>query len=230
MPVKDFIAQVVDDDPAIVTLIRRILEPHDFQVIVSSDGESALDQFEEQAPDLVLLDVGIPGMDGLEVCGHLRATSDVPIIMVTAWSQKSDIVTGLEAGADDYVNKPFDSGVLLARVRSVLRRRLPRFETPFDLFERDGLVVDLAGRKTTLNGSVIHLTPIEFKLMAILVRYKDKVVTAAQILTEVWGEEYISDLPILRTNIGRIRKKIEPDPANPTFILTESGVGYSLSC
>jgi two-component system response regulator MtrA len=230
MVVQDTVAQVVDEDPSIVRLIRRILEPHSFQVIVSYDGKSALDQFEDERPDLVLLDVDIPKINGLEVCSQLRATSDVSIIIVTSRSQQGDIVMGLESGADDYVNKPFDARVLLARVQAVLRRSFPRFETPTDRFERDSLVVDLVGRKTTVNGNAIHLTTIEFRLIATLIRYKDKVVTAAQILTEVWGVEYFNELQILRTHIGRLRKKIECDAANPSFILTEPGVGYWLRC
>ena len=227
---RDFVAQVVDDDPAIVRFIRRNLELHDFQVVVSSDGRSALDQFEDEKPNLVILDVGIPEVDGLEVCSHLRATSDVPIIMVTSRSADSDIIAGLEAGADDYLGKPFSAGVLLARVEAVLRRRFPRFDLPPDSFERDGLVLDLTDRKTSLNGTAIHLTPIEFKLMATLIHHKDKVVTAAQILTEVWGGEYFSEFQAFRTHIGRLRRKIEHDVANPTFILTEPGVGYRLRC
>ena len=227
---RDLVAQVVDDDPAIVRFIRRNLELENFQVVVSSDGRSALDQFEDEKPDLVILDVGIPEVDGLEVCSYLRATSDVPIIMVTSRSREREIIMGLDAGADDYLGKPFSAGVLLARVQAVLRRRFPRFEPPPDRFERDGLVVDLAGHKTSLNGTAVHLTPIEFKLMTTLIHHKDKVVTASLLLTEVWGAEYVCEFQILRTHIGRLRRKIENDAANPEFILTEPGVGYWLRC
>ena len=134
MKKRDFVAQVVDDEPAIVRFIRRNLELQDFQVVVSSDGRSALDQFEDEKPNLVILDVGIPEVNGLEVCSHLRASSDVPIIVVTSRSRDSDIITGLEAGADDYLVKPFSAGVLLARVEAVLRRRLPRFDLPAERF------------------------------------------------------------------------------------------------
>lgn len=228
MEKRDFVAQVVDDDPAIVRFIRRNLELQGFQVVVSSDGQSALDQFEDEKPDLVLLDVGIPEVNGLEVCSHLRASSDVPIIMVTSRSRDDDVIIGLEAGADDYLGKPFSAGVLLARVAAVLRRRFPRFVIPDDSFERDGLMVDLVDRQTTLNGTVVHLTPIEFRLIGTLIHHKDKVMTSRQILTEVWGPEYFSESQILRTHIGRLRRKIEYDAAKPTFILTEPGVGYWL--
>jgi two-component system KDP operon response regulator KdpE len=202
----------------------------DFHVVVSSDGKSALDQFEDEKPNLVILDVGLPEIDGLEVCNHLRATSDDPIIMVTSRSADSDVITGLEAGADDYLGKPFSAGVLLARVDAVLRRRFARFDLAPARFERDGLIVDLTDRKTSLNGTVIHLTPIEFRLMVTLIQHKDKVVTSSQILTEVWGSEYFNEMQILRTHIGRLRRKVEHDAANPTFIMTEPGVGYWLRC
>lgn len=227
---RDIVVQVVDDDPAIVRFIRRNLELENFQVVVSLDGRSALDQFENEKPDLVILDVGIPEVDGLEVCSYLRATSDVPIIMVTSRNREREIIMGLDAGADDYLGKPFSSGVLLARVQAVLRRRFPRFEAPPDRFERDGLVVDLAGHKTSLNGNDVHLTPIEFKLMTFLIHNRDKVVTSSQLLTEVWGGEYFCEFQILRTHIGRLRRKIESDAARPKFILTEPSVGYWLRC
>jgi len=146
---RESLAQVVDDDPAIVRFIRRNLELQGFQVVDSSDGPTALDQFEDETPDLVILDIGIPKLDGLDVCRHLRANSDVPIIIVTSRGRDADVILGLEAGADDYLGKPFSAGVLLARVTAVLRRRLPRFEPPVDRFEFDDLVVDLDGRRVS---------------------------------------------------------------------------------
>ena len=226
---RESLAQVVDDDPAIVRFIRRNLELEGFQVVVSSDGPTALDQFEDETPDLVILDIGIPEMDGLEVCRHLRANSDVPIIIVTSRGRDEDVIQGLEAGADDYLGKPFSAGVLLARVTAVLRRRLPRFEPPVDRFEFDDLVVDLAGRRVSRGDVAIHLTPTEFKLLSLFVHHNGRVLTSSQILSEVWGAEYVDESQILRTHIGRLRRKIEPDEARPSLILTEPGVGYWLS-
>ena len=226
---RESLAQVVDDDPAIVRFIRRNLELQGFQVVDSSDGPTALDQFEDETPDLVILDIGIPKLDGLDVCRHLRANSDVPIIIVTSRGRDADVILGLEAGADDYLGKPFSAGVLLARVTAVLRRRLPRFEPPVDRFEFDDLVVNLDGRRVSRGDTAIHLTPTEFKLLSLFVHHSGRVLTSSRILTEIWGAECEDDFQILRTNIGRLRRKIEADQARPSLILTEPGVGYWLS-
>ena len=226
---RESLAQVVDDDPAIVRFIRRNLELQGFQVVASSDGPTALDQFEDETPDLVILDIGIPEIDGLEVCRHLRANSEVPIIIVTSSGLDEEVIEGLEAGADDYLGKPFSAGVLLARVTAVLRRRLPRFEPPVDRFEFDDLVVDLAGRRVSRGGAAIHLTPTEFELLSLLIHHRGRVLTSSRILTEIWGADYGDAFQLLRTNIGRLRRKIEPDEARPYLILTEPGVGYWLS-
>ena len=222
------LAQVIEDDPAMVRFVRRNLELDDFQVVVSGDGEGALDQFEDQAPDLVILDIGIPKLDGIEVCRHLRKSSDVPVIIITSRGRECDVVEGFDAGADDYLCKPFSARVLLARVNAVLRRRLSRLETPIDRFEMDGLVIDLAGRTATRAGKPTRLTPIEYNLLTILVRNCGKVLTSAQILEQVWGADYVSAVQILRTHICRLRSKIEPNNSRPTIILTEPGVGYRL--
>ena len=154
-----FLAQVVEDDPAMARFIRRILQLKDFQVVVSVDGEQALDQFEDTAPDLVILDIGIPKLNGMEVCRHLRTSSEVPVIIVTSRGLDCEEIEGLEAGADDYLCKPFSAGVLLARVNAVLRRRLSRFETLVDRFEIDGLVMDFDGRTVTHDGYRSDLPP-----------------------------------------------------------------------
>ena len=222
------LAQVVEDDPAMVRFVRRNLELEDFQVVVSGDGERALDQFEDETPDLVILDIGIPRLDGMEVCRHLRASSDVPVIIVTSRGRDCDVIEGLDAGADDYLCKPFSAGVLLARVNAVLRRRLSRFETPIDWFEIDDLVIDLAGRTVTRSGKPVRLTPVEYNLLTLLVRNCGKVLTSAQILDQVWGADYQAEVQILRTHICRLRSKIEPNNSRPTIIVTEPGVGYRL--
>ena len=222
------LAQVVEDDPAMVRFVRRNLEIEDFQVVVSVDGERALDQFEDEAPDLVILDLGIPKLDGMEVCRHLRTSSDVPVIIVTSRGRDCEIIEGLDAGADDYLCKPFSAGVLLARVNAVLRRRLSRFETPIDLFEIHDLVIDLASRTVTRAGKPVRLTPLEYNLLTLLVRNCGKVLTSAQILDQVWGADYVAEVQILRTHICRLRCKIEPNHSRPAIILTEPGVGYRL--
>ena len=224
------IVQIVDDDPAIVRLVRRYLELAGFQVIVAWDGRSALDQLAREAPNLVLLDIGLPEVDGLEVCRRMRSNSDVPVIMLTARGREEEVIEGFDAGADDYLAKPFSSGVLLARVKAVLRRYRPEAETDIDGIEWNGLVVDFSARKVTRGGRPIHLTRTEFPLLALLARHRGKILTSAQILTEVWGPEYAGESQILRLHIGRLRKKIEPVPECPSLILTELGVGYWLNC
>ena len=224
------IVQIVDDDPAIVRLVRRYLELEGFHVIVAWDGKSALDQLDREAPNLVLLDIGLPQLDGLEVCRRMRSNSDVPVIMLTARGREEEVIEGFEAGADDYLAKPFSAGVLLARVKAVLRRYRPEVETDMDRIEWNGLVVDFDARKVTSGGRAIHLTRTEFPLLALLARHRGKILTSTQILTEVWGPEYAGEAQILRLHIGRLRKKIEPVPECPSLILTESGVGYWLNC
>ncbi len=222
------LAQVVEDDPAMVRFIRRKLELEGFQVVVSGDGERALDQFEDEAPDLVILDVGIPELNGLEVCRHLRTYSDVPVIIVTSKGRDCEVIEGFDAGADYYLCKPFSAGVLLARVNAVLRRRLSRFETPIDRFEIDDLVIDFPSRTVTRSGKPIRLTPLEYELLTLLVRNCGKVLTSAQLLLQVWGVDYVEEVQILRTHICRLRSKIEPNNSRPTIIVTEPGVGYRL--
>ena len=222
------LAQVIEDDPAMVRFVRRNLELEDFRVVVSGDGERALDQFEDEAPDLVILDLGIPKLDGIEVCRHIRTSSDVSVVIVTAKSRDCEVIEGLDAGADDYLCKPFSAGVLLARVNAVLRRRLSRFKTPIDRFEIDDLVIDFAGRTVARAGKLLHLTPLEYNLLALMARNCGKVLTSTHILDKVWGADYVSEVQILRTNICRLRSKIEPNNSRPTIILTEPGVGYRL--
>ena len=222
------LAQVIEDDAAMVRFIRRNLELEDFQVVVSTDGERALDQFEDEAPDIVIMDLGIPKLSGIEVCRHLRISSDVPVVIVTSRGRDCEIIEGLDAGADDYLCKPFSAGVLLARVSAVLRRRLPRYNNPIDRFEVDDLIIDFGARNITRAGKQVRLTPVEYKILVLLARNCDKVFTSAQILEEVWGADYISETQILRTHICRLRSKIEPDKSRPRIILTEPGVGYRL--
>ena len=220
--------QVVDDDPSILLFMRRTLELNGYRVSVTSDGETALDKAETENPDLVLLDVGIPAIDGFEVCRRLRDISDVPVIMVTGKIRDEDIVFGLETGADDYLTKPFSPGVLLARVKALLRRRDLMADGESALVCGE-LRVDLDARKVTRGEVELNLTPTEFKLLAHLARYCGKVLTSEQILTHVWGQGYAHSVQTLRTHIARLRRKVESDASKPTQILTEPWVGYWLS-
>ncbi len=226
---KKLVAQIVEDDPSIARLLRRNLEMDDFQVIVSPDGAAALDQFEDESPDVVVLDINIPKLTGLEVCRHLRTNSDVPVIIVTASGLDDDVVKGLDAGADDYLAKPFNGRVLRARVQALLRRTTIRPETRESFFQWNNLTVNFDTRKVTLHGEAIHLTPIEFKLFRILVHHSGKVLTSNYLLQEVWGQDYGFEGQILRTHMSRLRRKIEDTSRKPALILTEPGVGYSLN-
>ena len=226
---KKLVAQIVEDDPSIARLLRRNLEMDDFQVIVSPDGAAALDQFEDESPDVVVLDINIPKLTGLEVCRHLRTSSDVPVIIVTASGLDDDVVKGLDAGADDYLAKPFNGRVLRARVQALLRRKTIQSETGERFFQWNHLTVNFDTRKVTLHGEAIHLTPIEFKLLRILVHHSGKVLTSNYLLEEVWGQDYGFEGQILRTHMSRLRRKIEDTGRKPALILTEPGVGYSLN-
>ena len=226
---KKLVAQIVEDDPSIARLLRRNLEMDDFQVIVSPDGAAALDQFEDESPDVVVLDINIPKLTGLEVCRHLRTNSDVPVIIVTASGLDDDVVKGLDAGADDYLAKPFNGRVLRARVQALLRRKTIRSDTGDSFFQWNNLTVNFDKRKVTLHGEAIHLTPIEFKLLRILVHHSGKVLTSNYLLEEVWGQDYGFEGQILRTHMSRLRRKIEDTSRKPALILTEPGVGYSLN-
>ena len=175
-----------------------------------------------------MLDIGIPELDGLEVCRRIKAASSVPIIMVTARGADEDIVRGFEAGVEDYLAKPFAGGVLVARVKSLLRRTRSWDGLSGDRIECGDLVVDLASRNVTLCGEAVHLTPTEYKLLAFLGRFHGKVLTSRQIFAEVWGTDYVADPQMLRTHISRLRKKVEPDHTIPALIQTVPGVGYQL--
>lgn len=221
---------VVEDDPAMLRFIRRTLEVDGHTVVTATDGLAALDQFQRHHPNLVVLDIGIPYIDGLEVCRQMQEIHAVPIIMVTARGQDQDIVRGFEVGAEDYLAKPFAGGVLTARVNALLRRSQRWPEPGLDRFECGGIVLDQQARRVTRNGQALHLTPTEYKLFALLARYQGKVLTAGQIFTEVWGSSSAGDPQMLRTQIGRLRKKIDPDPSGSSLISTERGVGYWLNC
>ena len=221
---------IVDDDPAFVRLVDQVLTQKDYQVLKASNGQEALRILFAEKPDLVLLDVVMPGMDGWQTCTRIRDISDVPVIILTGQrNTEDDIVRGLDHGADEYLLKPVGNKELVARVRAILRRaELPSYldkakETVFD----DGfLTVDVAERKIMLNGERVKLSPREFRLLAMLVENAGHILTHQQILEKVWGWEYIDDVDYVRIYISHLRQKIEPDPGSHKYILTEPGVGY----
>ena len=215
---------VVDDDVALAEMIGIVLQNEGFEVIFCADGSAALPQFQEHNPDLVLLDVMLPGMDGFDVCRAIRRVSDAPIVMLTARSDTSDVVTGLEAGADDYVPKPFKPKELVARVRARLRGRE---DTQADegLALQD-LSIDVAGHIVKREGRVIALTPLEFDLLVTLARSPWKVFSREELLEQGWGYRHAADTRLVNVHVQRLRSKIERDPERPELIVTVRGVGY----
>jgi two-component system KDP operon response regulator KdpE len=216
---------VVDDEIAILRFLRVALNGQGFIVSEASTGQEALQAIAMYRPDLVILDLGLPDMDGVEVTRHLREWSKVPVIILSVREQEVDKIAALDAGADDYLTKPFGMGELLARIRTVMRRQTTGTSEP--VLSIGSLMVDLPNRVVTMNGKNVQLTPTEYDILRLLVIYAGKVLTNHQLLRQVWGEAY-DDLHILRVNISNLRHKLEPDPSRPTYIHTEPGVGYRL--
>jgi two-component system KDP operon response regulator KdpE len=220
---------VVDDDPVFGRLVERVLSQKGYEVLNASNGEEGLRFLFNHRPDMVLLDVVMPRMDGWQTCRRIRDISDVPIIMLTAHEQdEEDVVRGLDCGADEYLAKPVGGEELVARVRAVMRRaELPFPQEEKEITFSDGfLTVDIAQRQVSTNGKRVRLTPIEFRLLALLVQNAGHILTHEQLLEKVWGWEYTNDLDYVRIYIWHLRQKIEPDPAQPKYIITEPGVGY----
>ena len=215
---------VVDDDLALAEMIGIVLQNEGFRVVFCGDGSQALAQFQEHHPDLVLLDVMLPGMDGFDVCRAIRHVSDVPIVMLTARSDTSDVVTGLEAGADDYVPKPFKPKELVARVRARLRGRDDN-QADEGITLQD-LSIDVAGHVVQRDGHVIALTSLEFDLLATLARAPWKVFSREELLEQVWGYRHAADTRLVNVHVQRLRSKIERDPEKPELVVTVRGVGY----
>jgi two-component system, OmpR family, KDP operon response regulator KdpE len=217
---------VVDDERAIRRYLRAALNAQGYTVFDASNGQDALNAVVNDKPDLVILDLGLPDLDGVEVTRRLREWTQLPIIILSVREQEEDKIAALDAGADDYLTKPFSSGELMARIRVAMRRSLQSSSEP--VFESDGLKVDLARRKVTANGQEISLTPTEYELLRVLVQNAGRVITHRQLLKQVWGLAYEAEAHILRVNMSNLRRKIEPDPTRPHYILTEPGVGYRL--
>ncbi len=214
---------VVDDEAQIIRVMRRILSAHQYEIRTASDGEAAFELFQDWQPDLVITDLQMPNMDGLQLCQNLREVSNVPIIVLSVRDEEKTIVEALDAGADDYMTKPFGANELLARVRAGLRR-LP--EKTADIIELGDFFVDLTAHKVLVGKSEVHLTPKEFDLLACLIKYPDKVLTHTVLLQKVWGNYYTESPEALRVLVGSLRKKIEKDFSHPKYLLTEPWIGY----
>jgi two-component system KDP operon response regulator KdpE len=220
---------VIEDEPSLQRFLRVTLEAQNFKVIEAEQGEHGLRHAATSQPDLILLDLGLPDMDGIEVTRRLRESSAVPIIVVSARGKEQDKVVALDCGADDYLTKPFGVSELLARVRVALRHQArANPQTGDSVFESGGLHVDLARRDVTVNGKSIHLTPNEFKLLAVMIRHAGMVMTHKQLLKEVWGPASGEETHYLRVYMNQLRQKLEADASRPQYLLTEPGVGYRL--
>lgn len=222
---------VVEDDAGVRNLIATTLEAHGYRHVCADTGRAAIAAATSQAPDIVLLDLGLPDMDGVEVVKSIRSWSQMPIIVVSARTEDADKIRALDAGADDYLTKPFSVGELLARIRTTLRRlshQAAEGPAPAPAFDNGELHVDFATGTASLAGRELHLTPMEYKLLCLLARNVGKVLTHQFILREVWDTTSKSDLASLRVIMGTLRKKIEEDPAHPRYIQTHVGVGYRM--
>jgi two-component system KDP operon response regulator KdpE len=218
---------VVDDEPRYVRWMSVNLRTSGYRVLTAADGQAALEIVAHDQPDLVLLDIGLPLVNGLDVCRTIREFSTVPIIMVTAKASEADTVAGLDAGADDYLPKPFGPPELLARVRAALRRaRYAEAPTSEPLFRHGDLTIDYARHAVVRAGQPVALTPTEYKLLVRLARNAGRVLLPADLLAAVWGPEYREETQHVRLYVSRLRRKIEPDPERPRYVLTKPGIGY----
>jgi two-component system KDP operon response regulator KdpE len=215
---------VVDDEPQIRRALATNLRARGYEVDLAADGEAGLAAAAKSRPDVVVLDLGLPGIDGLEVVRGLRGWTDVPIVVLSVREAESDKVAALDAGADDYVTKPFGMDELLARLRAVVRRRVSVAEEP--VVETPDFVVDLAAKRVVRGAEEVHLTPTEWHFVEVLVRHPGKLVSQRQLLQEVWGPGYQDETNYLRVFMANLRRKLEPDPARPRYLLTEPGMGY----
>jgi two-component system KDP operon response regulator KdpE len=220
---------LIEDEPQMLRLLRIILQSQGYRLVESSTGQDGLMQAATRAPDVILLDLGLPDIDGLEVTRRLREWSDVPIIVISAREQEQDKIKTLDVGADDYLTKPFGAGELVARIRVAMRHKALREAGQHEsIFTLGNLRVDLARRQVFLNEKEVHLTPIEYKLLTVLIKNAGKVLTHRQLLKEVWGPPYLTETQYLRVYMAQLRHKLEADPARPSFLINELGVGYRL--
>ncbi len=221
---------LVEDELPIRRFVRALLSGEDYQVEEALDGKQAIRSATQQPPDLIILDLGLPDCDGLEVLRQLREWSQAPVIILSARDRENQKVAALDAGADDYLTKPFGAGELLARVRVALRHSARVGDEPeSSIFECGDLKVDLGARRVTVRGADVKLTPLEYKLLTVLVQHPGKVLTHSSLLKEVWGPHQTRETHYLRVFMASLRRKIELDPAQPRYLLTEQGVGYRLA-
>lgn len=220
---------LIEDEPQMQRFLRIVLQGQGYCFIEAQTGQEGLMQAATRSPDIILLDLGLPDIDGLEVTRRLREWSDIPIIVISAREQEQDKVKALDAGADDYLTKPFGTGELLARIRVAIRHKVMRQSTTGEpVFILDNLRVDMSRRQVFLNEQEVHLTPIEYKLLTVLIQNAGKVVTHNQLLKEVWGPSYTKETQYLRVYMTQLRHKLELDPARPRFLINEPGIGYRL--
>jgi two-component system, OmpR family, KDP operon response regulator KdpE len=220
---------LIEDEPQMRRFLRITLQGYGYRFIEASTGAEGLTEVATRNPDVVLLDLGLPDIDGLEVTKRLREWTQIPVIVLSAREQEEDKIRALDAGADDYLTKPFGAGELLARIRVALRRAAMQHSgSEVSVFVLDNLKVDLLKRQVFLNDDEIHLTPIEYRLLTVLIKYAGKVMTHNQLMREVWGLAYVDQSHYLRIYMAQLRHKLEVDPARPKFFINEPGVGYRL--
>ncbi len=222
---------IIDDEPGLAQMAKQHLQLSGYRTLVAYDGHAGLRMVFDNRPNLVVLDIMMPGIDGYETCRRIREMSDIPIILLTARDSEEDILKGFEAGADDYMIKPFKPSELIARIGAVLRRaQMPAvFGDTMAQYQDDWLRIDLTTRLVEVEGNRIRLSATEFNLLALLLRNRGRIVETNTILTEVWGAEYRDEVSYVRVYVSHLRQKLEPDPTNPRYILTERQVGYLFS-